>query len=222
MPHQQPSTGGTLMNASTRLVAPLLAGLVVLTGWIHRDAPATYTFQSDSVLWFTGTSTLHDWACKTTTVEGRMTLQTGDEAAPVLEDIDALTVTIPVESIKCGNGIMENRLYETLQAETHPTITYELTVAEVTPAEGDATAYTVVTEGRLTVADSTTTVAMTITGKPMADGRFRFTGKTPLRMTEVGVEPPAFMNLKTGDEMTVHFNVVAAPEAAGAASNGGS
>lgn len=210
------------MNASTRLVAPLLACLVILTGWIYRGDPTAYTLQSDSVLWFTGTSTLHDWACKTTSVQGDLTLVPADDAAPALEDIETMTVTIPVTSIACGNGVMENRLHNTLEAETYPTITYELNLAEVTPADGDAAEFTIETEGRLTVADTSKPLTMIVTGKPMDDGRFRFTGKTPLLMTEVGVEPPAFMNLKTGDEMTVHFNVVAAPAADGSSSTGGS
>jgi polyisoprenoid-binding protein YceI len=108
---------------------------------------------------------------------------------------------------------MDRRLAEELQADTHPAIVYTLTTAAVDAAEDG---FTVAAEGTLQVAAGSQPVALTVTGQALPDGQFQLKGSVPLRMTDFGVEPPGFMGMTTGDEITVFFNVIAMPAPASA------
>ena len=47
----------------------------------------------------------------------------------------------------------------------------------------------------------------------LADGHVRFTGQHPMLMSDFGMDPPSAMfgQLRTADEVVVHFDLVVAP-----------
>ena len=67
------------------------------------------------------------------------------------------------------------------------------------------------TTGDLTINGTTHTIQMNVRGKA-TDSGFRFTGQHALKMTDFGISPPTAMlgALKTGDQVTVHFDATVA------------
>lgn len=105
---------------------------------------------------------------------------------------------------------MDNKTWEALKSETHPTITYQL--ASVKSIEKTAAGYQIKASGKLTIAGETRTVDMTVDAKVLADGSVQFSGSKSLKMTEFNMTPPTALlgTLKTGDEVTIVFNVTLA------------
>ena len=106
---------------------------------------------------------------------------------------------------------MNKKAYKALQADAHPEIRFELTDAGVVPGTGAA--FRIDVTGQLTLAGKTRTVETVAEGLRTSDGALRLTGSLPVKMTDYGVDPPTAMlgALKTGDDVTVHFDLVAAP-----------
>lgn len=187
----------------------VLAGLVLTAGWTWINDPDMFTLHSESKVWVEGTSSIHDWTCNVDQVKGSFV---SADAASGIVPLSRVEVVVPVEEIACKNGTMNKKTYEALKSDEHPTIRYELDVSEVLSGSA-ADRFELRTTGHLTIAGVERAVEMTVTGKRLEDGRFRFSGQTPLLMTDYGIDPPRAMlgTLKTGDEVVVHFDVVAEP-----------
>lgn len=180
----------------------LLAGLLI-AGW--GTLSQRFTVQPESRLWIDGTSSLHDWTCEAGVLDGQI-----DAAADAPADVVGVRLTVPVEQLECKNGTMNKKAHKALQEDDHPTIAYALTSAE--PLAQDGGTQTLKATGELTIAGTVRTIQMDVQATPQADGRVRYSGQVPLTMTDFGVDPPKAMlgTLKTGDQVTVHFDVVAA------------
>lgn len=191
-----------MKTLSLAAAAFLLAGLMAGPG-----TPARYALTDASTLQVDGTSSLHDWTCNAPGVTGWIDAETAEGAPPALT---AAEITVPA-ALDCKNGTMDKKTRKALGADAHPTIRFVLDGATVKPGAG--TAFTVQARGRLTVAGAERRVAFTAEGRTLADGAIRLTGTLPLVMSDFGIEPPTAMlgTLKTGDDVVVHFDVVAAP-----------
>jgi polyisoprenoid-binding protein YceI len=127
---------------------------------------------------------------------------------------------VPVRSIKCGSGKMDDNLYKALKADDAPQISYILGSFDVQPGADDS--YTLKTVGSLTIAGTQKTVNMDVTTKRLADGSLRAEGELPLLMTDFGVKPPTALlgTLRTSNEVKVKFELVVGPQAITAAATG--
>lgn len=156
-----------------------------------------------------GTSNIHDWESAVTQVkaEGKMLLENEG-----LKTISALKVTIAVEGIKSTKGsVMDKKTYKALLSETHPNIIFELTkIAGIKPSENKQT---LKASGNLTIAGASKVIDLEVVTEKTADGDFRFTGSKALKMTNFNMEPPTalFGSLKTGDDVTIKFDIVLTP-----------
>lgn len=147
-----------------------------------------------------GTSNIHDWTsvAETVTINGTYAQTEGKMTIP------ALRVKIPVESIKSSKGrIMDNKTYDALQSEQHPTITF--TLKEL--SEINATSVKAV--GTLTIAGKAKTISLTADRRLDGKGVLTFSGKKALKMTDFDVDPPTALlgTLKTGDDVTVSYRL---------------
>jgi polyisoprenoid-binding protein YceI len=108
---------------------------------------------------------------------------------------------------------MDRLMHDALMVDEHPGITYELTSAE--PAGATATDGTFVlnTTGELSLTGTTRDVQIDVTGTRLADGKIRFTGSHAMKMSDYGMAAPTAMfgQLRTGDDITIHFDIVAGP-----------
>lgn len=186
-----------------------LAGLLLLAGGMLDARPLRYTLEAASTVHIEGTSSLHDWTCTAAKVNGWMDVEAAADGAVAIARVE---VIVPVRAIDCKNGTMDKKTRNALQADAHPNIRYVLDSAEVLPGT-DRHRFSLRAAGRLTVAGAERPLGMMVSAVRLADGRYRFTGQAPLRMSDFGVEPPTALlgTLKTGDQIVVSFDVVAAP-----------
>ncbi len=187
---------------TTRLTPPLaLAFVLSLAGWMSADVPLSLA--TGGTVTIEGSSNVHGWTCAAAQVAG-----TGDgtPAAAGLTALTALTVTVPVAQIECGNGTMNGKLRTALLATTAPTVRFVLTSATVSARSA------VTASGRLTIAGQTRPVQITAQGQPVSGNRYRFTGSVPLLMSQYGIRPPTAMmgTMRTRDAVTVRFDVTLA------------
>lgn len=183
----------------SRLFAAAFALLVLgLVGW----QATSFTFEPDGKIWVEGTSTVHDWDCQIAQFAGTLDAEVEDTA---FASLTGTNVVVPVRGIDCDNGTMNGKLRNAL-GETP--IRYTLTNATLGDAATDGW-FTVNTTGTLSIAGESQPARMAVKAKALDDGRFRFTGKHALLMTDFGIDPPTALlgTLKTGDEVTVHFDV---------------
>ena len=182
------------MKGMLTIVVLILAAATVASG-------DRYTGASDSLIQVDGTSTLHAWTMRTSSIQGEI-------SAPNPSNWNAparAAVTVPVASLKSEHEKMDKLMAEALKAKAHPEIRYEM--LEATPESANDAKFVLKTRGRLTIAGVTREVAMDVQGTRIGDGRYTLTGHTPIRMTHYGVKPPTAMlnTIRTGDDVKVTF-----------------
>lgn len=122
-----------------------------------------------------------------------------------ISDLSLLVFTVPVTSLKSEHKTMDNNTYKALKANTHPDIAYTLSSATVTPV--NATTFTIKTRGKLTIAGTTRETDVDATAKLNPDNSISVSGSKKLRMTDYGVTPPKVMMIKTGNDLTVSYQL---------------
>jgi polyisoprenoid-binding protein YceI len=101
---------------------------------------------------------------------------------------------------------MDKNMNKTLKTEQHPKITFVLEkVKSITP-KGNS--YEIKADGKLTIAGTTKTISMTVSGQPKGND-IVFKGSQQVKMTDYNVEPPVMMlgTLKTANEVTINYEV---------------
>jgi polyisoprenoid-binding protein YceI len=170
-----------------------------------------------STLQIEGTSTMHGFTCKTDKMEAYIDVDPAfrvKQLTEVAHPIVKTRIVIPVKSLKCGEGKMNDNMYSTLQADKNPTITYVLSTYSL---DGTATetAFGANAEGVLNIVGKDKTMSMPIKVQRLADGTATAAGKYNLLMTDFGIKPPKFMfgALRVGNEVKVSFNIKASASA---------
>lgn len=175
---------------------------------------ARYAASATSSVTISGTSTIHDWTMKGSTIGGAIEIAPDIAADPTRSaswksDKPALvTVTIPVTAIKSEHAKMDSVMLDAMKAKQFPEVKYELTQA--TPVKGNAEAFVLRTSGRVTVAGVTRDVEMDIAGTKTGAKSYAFAGEVPMTMTSFGIKPPTAMlgTIKSGDAIKVAFRWV--------------
>jgi len=175
---------------------------------------------SESKLWIEGTSNLHGWSCKATTLDAAIDLDAALAQIAVVppKALKRVQVKVPVKSLKCGHDAMDNNLYKALKADESADISYILATFEVVPGDMKDT-FTLHTVGALTVAGSENKIEMDVTATRLADGSVMAKGLVPIKMTDFGIKPPTaiFGRLKTGNEVKINFELTIGAKAIAAA-----
>lgn len=150
-----------------------------------------------------GTSTMHDWTMTSKLATSQAQFET--DATGQLIKVNSLWLTIPAESLKSGKGAMDKNAYNALKTDKNKEIRFQLTSTTIT-------GNTITAQGTLTIAGTSKPTELTVTGKPDPNG-IRFQGSKKIKMTDFNVEPPSFMfgSVKTGDEITITFDITLSP-----------
>ncbi|MFL5615250.1 MAG: YceI family protein [Gemmatimonadaceae bacterium] len=178
----------------------------------------------ESKLWIEGGSNLHDWSCKATSIDAVINVDEAflksPNASPTL--LKTVEVKVPVRSLKCGHGGMDNNLYKALKAGDSPDISYVMGTFEVI-AGATSDSFTVKTVGALKIAGTEKPLTMDVVASRLADGSVRAEGALPLLMTDFGITPPTALlgTLRTDNKITVKFSLLVGPQALTAALGGG-
>ena len=186
----------------------IAAALLLAAAFVLRAADPAHFKPAQSAtttVAIKGTSSLHEWEMKGSTIEG--SIETDPDAWSTSgEKPAAVRVSIPVASIRSAHERMDRIMREALKAEANPNITY--TIASASLVSRSADAFVARTTGKLTIAGMTRDVAFDVTVRRSADGTYDVAADVPMKMTDFGVKPPVAMmgTLKTGNDITVSFH----------------
>jgi polyisoprenoid-binding protein YceI len=203
------------------LVAAALFALVS-TAATASAQDARLVVGADSKLWIEGTSNLHGWSCKAEKldaaidVDAAAAMQLGSAPAKSLKKVQ---VKVPVRSLKCGHGGMDDNMYKALKAtDGTPEISYILATFDAVQGDMKDT-FTLHTVGTLTVAGKENSVNMDVVATRLPDGSVKAKGTLPIKMTDYDIKPPTaiFGTLKTGNEVKINFELTIGAKAIAAA-----
>ena len=197
--------------------AAVLAAIISSATIVGAQGTARVPVSPESKLWIDGTSNLHSWSCKATTLDAAVELDAATAAQVAVAPPKALKkveVKIPVKSIKCDHGGMDGNLYKALKADDASQISYIMATFEAAPGEAKDS-FTLHTVGSLTIAGKENNISMDVTATRMPDGTVKATGVVPIKMTDYGIKPPTaiFGRLKTGNDVKVKFELTVGPKA---------
>lgn len=198
-----------------KLLAPL-ALIAALTASIGAQADAQdsrMTVNAASNVTLAGRSNVHDWACKSSTMDATIALKSGYETqsfAEIAKPITTVAVSIPVQSLKCGKGKMDDNMYKALHAKEFPDIKYVLESYDVNKALTTQDSLVARTVGQLTVAGKTNRVEIPITAVRITGGSMKAEGTIRILMTDFGIKPPVALlgTMRTRNEIQVTFHVL--------------
>lgn len=149
-----------------------------------------------------GTSTLHDWHLDAAELSGNANLELENGE---LVGISELTFSVEVEQLMSGKRAMDKNTFKALSSTRYPEIMYQFvrTISSEKSGEG----LLLKTGGKLTISGTTKSIYLDVL-VTVEDGVW-FKGSTTFMMSDYGISPPiALMGaVKTGDEITVEFNV---------------
>lgn len=152
-----------------------------------------------------GTSNVHDWHATTTTLTARIEVATPVTPASMVR---AVTVTIPVTSLRSGKDGLDKNLYKAMRADAHPDITYRMTSFSSRP---DSAGQAAVVNGVLTAngVEKAVTLQAVLSGN---DRALRAVGSATFNMTDFGIKPVTALlgMVRSADQVTVRFDIVGA------------
>jgi hypothetical protein len=196
------------MSTQARYAAILLATILPFGPPLHAQQGHRSELLAESRVWVDGTSNREDWTVDATELRGFVVLEPGGAALSIREG--RFTVTARRMISKHG-VIMDRLMHGALRANAHPDIVYELASAG-SVANGAGTA-SLATKGRVTIAGVTKDIEQDVQVERMADGRLRFTGSSPVLMSDFNMTPPTAMfgALRTGNRVVVNFELFVRP-----------
>jgi len=101
---------------------------------------------------------------------------------------------------------MDKNAYAALKTDKNKEISFQLISSKINGK-------TIQCSGMLTIAGTTKQTEVQVTYAVLSDGRLQFKGSKQITMTDYNVEPPSFMfgSVKTGNQITVSFDVMMSP-----------
>jgi len=190
----------------------LTAALTASMGAQAAAQSTKMTVRPESKVTLAGRSNVHDWACNSSTFSATIELDSSYQSLPltkVARPITKVAVTIPVRSLKCGKGKMDENMYKALKANEFPEILYVLDSYEIDKSLTTADSFAARTIGDLTVAGQTRKVEIPITVERNV-GAMKGEGTLKLLMTDFGIKPPVALlgTLRTKNEIEVKFHML--------------
>lgn len=180
------------------LAVSLFAIAAFMTGSM-ANAQTLKINSSKSTMSISGTTNIHNFKSNVSQINGELTFNS--------KNVKSLKVEVPVRSIVSGEKLMDKKTYETFKEPTNPTITFNLTNVNSMNVSGNDVAVTVT--GNLTMGGFTKSVTLKANGQKVKPGVYKFTGSTPLKMSEFKMKAPTAMlgAMKVGDAVTLNYSV---------------
>jgi polyisoprenoid-binding protein YceI len=198
----------------TLLMAATAVGLGATAAMAQGPSAVRLRLEPGSEITIQGTSTLHDFHCKTDKINAYVDVDPAytKDLTKVARPIVSVKVNVVVKTLSCGNGQMDNNMYKVLNADKNPLIQYTLSGYDI--LDGTETGFAANTKGTLTISGQQKLVDMKISASRLAEGKATAAGEETLLLTDFGIQPPSFMfgRLKVGNEVKVKFNLKAGPE----------
>ncbi len=165
-----------------------------------------YSQIGESYMTIAGTSTLHNWTMTSLVPQLQATFETNADGT--IKKVKALSLKVESESLKSAHKAMDKNAYASLKTGQHKLIVFNLTSADV-KQDG------IQCLGNLTIAGVTREIGIDAVCHAKPNGTFSLlcTGNKSIKMSDYQVEAPTFMfgTVKTGDDITISFNMQLAP-----------
>ncbi|MEX2595077.1 MAG: YceI family protein [Anditalea sp.] len=176
--------------------------LPVLAVCLQLQAQTNYILAPGAEFTVSGTSSLHDWTLTSHSASGEAIINLEESA---LKDILKLSVAIKAETLKSGKSGMDGNTYKALKTKKNPEISFSLKQIKSIEKKGDH--YLVEAGGTLTIAGESRMVSLQAKAYPDMK-KIQLSGSKTFNMTDFKVDPPTALlgTIKTGDEITVHYN----------------
>lgn len=204
------------MKTASAIVTGLLLAVLFTTAITDEafSRQTTYIPEEVSKLWIEGRSNINEFECQANKYFGEATLF-DDPNPDFLQDVSErlfLKVEIRVDGFECGRSRMNRDLQQALKSDEFPEIVFMFDNATMLngPQEDDD-AFEIEVHGSLTVAGNTKNIRFVTKAYYLEHDKVRAIGRTTIRMSDFGVEPPtALMGLvKADDELAVNFDLIA-------------
>ena len=214
------STRRRILRLSWLVTAGLvLAGAPALRAETATAPRAAVALGTGSELRIEGTSTIHEWHSKTSTLGLTLCRDAtqADPANPAALDawlrgggLRGLDLVVPLSTMRSGKTALDKNMLKALEADKHPEIRFALSTAHLGAARGDTLPATA--DGALTVSGVTRPIK--VNGQLIrSNSGVWLEGSHTLRMTEYEVKPPVMMlgTLKVRDPITIFFRLLLVP-----------
>jgi len=178
----------------------VLAILLIATSGYGQT---NYKQIGNAAITIAGTSTMHDWTMTSQSANYTASFEINSDGTP--STLNKVTVTVPAESLKSKETAMDKNAYKSLKTDRYKDITFQLTSANIVQK-------TISCTGNLTIAGTTKSIDVDVACE-VKNGNLVCKGSKKIKMTDFNVEPPTFMfgAIKTGDAITITFDVTLAP-----------
>lgn len=205
--------------ATVAILVALLAPVVVRAADPAR-APLAVKLGPGSVLWFEGTSTMHNFECRSKEVSFKLEKDAATpnpaNAAELLGLIRSgavrgVAMRVPVASLHSEKSGLDKNMLKAMEATKYPDVSFRLETHDVTPAAGDTIA--IKAAGALTIHGQEHKVQLAARAWS-GDGGVWLEGSDALLMSEYGIKPPKMMlgTVKVGDRVTVRYRLLLVPD----------
>ena len=184
-------------------VIAIVIGSLSLLGYAANNGSAQMSnellaLSKTSKVWLDGTSNVRSFNCSAQSLQAEVNAEPGADPASIVK---SAALVIPVGSLDCRNGTMNEHMRKALKADKNPQIKWRMTSYTV---EGTSVSI----QGFLTIAGKENPIELKGTGSA-DNGILRFKGTKQFKMTEYGVKPPTMMfgAMKVNDPVTVGFDI---------------
>ncbi len=191
-------TKGIIANVAVLIL------LSFLVASIRAQAQVAYKQGDKSSIVVAGTSTLHDWTMTSNEPALQATFEVDTDGLPA--QLKALALTVSSQSLKSERKAMDKNAYSALKTDKNKTITFILVSATHQSNVFQCS-------GNLSIAGVTKLININATCLADANKPMHCTGSKAFKMSDFQVEAPTFMfgSVKTGDEITISFNIELLP-----------
>lgn len=179
--------------------------LLVIGSGNAVESKLDFVAKPTSVMIIKGTSTLHDWEMKSTSVNADATISIDGD---LVTNVSRFSGSLPVESLKSGKMGMDGNAYDALKSDKFPRIDFSMKqIDKIDPVTKTITALF-----KVTIAGVTKELIVKGVLTEISDNLLRVKGEQPLQMTDFKVDPPsfAFGTINTGDKIVLAFDLVLA------------
>jgi len=152
-----------------------------------------------------GTSTLHNWDMNSEKANCDISFNFDGTN---ITSLSSLLFTVQAETLKSDHKGLDKNAYKALNIEKYPVISFSSNFANI--RSNGPNSYVISAKGKLTISGVSKEVWLAgVTTINPSDMSAQTVGSAKVKMSEYNVEPPTFMfgAMKTGDEITVKFNV---------------
>jgi hypothetical protein len=214
-----------VVPATVAILAALLLAPTAVGAADATRTPLPVKLGPGSVLWFEGTSTMHNFECKSQEVSlvlekdaATANPATASELMGLIRSgsVGGVGMRVSVASLHSEKSGLDKNMRKAMDAEKYPDVSFRLETHEVAPAAGDTIA--IKAAGALTIHGQERKVQLAARAWS-GDGGVWLEGSDALLMSEYGIKPPTMMlgTVKVGDRVTVRYRLLLVPDG-GAAS----